>query len=92
MGAKVSEYFEQDIFRINNKLFKMDMISVPFFKLGAMENWGMNAYNLQSGTFSEENKSADTMAMLDKTISHECECQGRLSLNLSEGFVYFPVS
>ena len=71
MGAKILEYFEQEIFRINYTLPKMDMITVPFFKWGAMENWGLNTYSLLSGTFSEEDKSADTMNMLDKTISHE---------------------
>ena len=71
MGAKILEYFEQEIFRINYTLPKMDMITVPFFKWGAMENWGLNTYSLLSGTFSEEDKSADTMTMLDKTISHE---------------------
>ena len=50
----------------------MDMVAVPFFGGGAMENWGMNTYNLvQGGTFSEEDKDTHTMTWFDMTISHE---------------------
>ena len=72
MGANILEYFEQEIFLINYTLPKMDMVAVPFFGGGAMENWGMNTYNLvQGGTFSEEDKDSHTMTWFDTTISHE---------------------
>ena len=71
MGAKILEYFEQEIFLINYTLPKMDLVAVPFFRSGAMENWGMNTYSLETGTFSEEDKSTHTMTWFDMTISHE---------------------
>ena len=72
MGAKILEYLEQEIFLINYTLPKMDMVAVPFFGAGAMENWGMNTYNLYQGSiFSEEDKDIHTMTWFDMTISHE---------------------
>ena len=72
VGAKILEYFEQKIFQINYTLPKMDMVAVPFFRAGAMENWGINTYNLiQGGTFSEKDKNTQTMTWFDMTISHE---------------------
>jgi hypothetical protein len=41
IGAKIMDYFEQKIFRINYSLPKMDFIAVPDMPFGAMEQWGL---------------------------------------------------
>ena len=40
-GIKSLEYFE-DYFGIKYPLSKCDMIAIPDFKFGAMENWGLS--------------------------------------------------
>ena len=42
-AADLLDIFEE-IFGINYALDKMDMVAVPFFKWGGMENWGMSTY------------------------------------------------
>lgn len=39
--AKLSEYMGIDYYQM---LPKMDLVAVPDFDAGAMENWGMNTY------------------------------------------------
>ena len=72
MAATILEHFEQNIFKIDYALTKLDMIAVPLYYFGAMEHWGMNTYAMtQGGAFSEEDKDARTMMSFDQTISHE---------------------
>ena len=42
-AADLLDIFEE-IFGITYTLDKMDMVAVPFFKWGGMENWGMSTY------------------------------------------------
>ncbi|CAG5124611.1 unnamed protein product, partial [Candidula unifasciata] len=44
VGVKITEYFE-DYFGIRYPLPKQDMIAIPHFGFGAMENWGLITYN-----------------------------------------------
>lgn len=39
IGPKVLQYFEKT-FKMEYPLTKMDMIAIPDYSLGAMENWG----------------------------------------------------
>lgn len=43
VGPKILRYFE-DFFQIKFPLPKVDMIALPDFAAGAMENWGLITY------------------------------------------------
>lgn len=43
IGPKILEYYE-DYFKIKFPLPKMDMVALPDFSAGAMENWGLITY------------------------------------------------
>lgn len=43
IGPKILKYYE-DYFKIEFPLPKMDMVALPDFAAGAMENWGLITY------------------------------------------------
>jgi aminopeptidase N len=43
IGPKILKHFE-DFFDIKFPIPKMDMIAIPDFSMGAMENWGLITY------------------------------------------------
>ena len=55
-GAKIMDYLEQ-VFKIEYKLPKMDMVTVPFFPYGAMEEWGLMTFSIYYLQFEEERNS-----------------------------------
>ena len=56
-GAKIMDYFEQ-LFLINYTLPKMDMVTVPFFPWGAMEEWGLMTFGINALQFEEEHSTS----------------------------------
>ena len=73
VGAKMLEHFEQKVFGINYNLPKMDIVAVPKFAAGAMENWGMMTFQAQYAARYQKH----TMRKIfenDGVMAHELVC------------------
>ena len=62
--------FFVDYFAIPYPLTKLDMVAVPDFAAGAMENWGLVTYR-STKILSEENASFEQKKSNARTIAHE---------------------
>ena len=73
----------------------MDMVSIPDFGAGAMENWGLITYRVGDLLFDEKTSGASTKQRVVESVQHELAPQwfGNLGtmdfwdgLRLNEGF------
>ncbi|MDQ3123560.1 MAG: M1 family metallopeptidase [bacterium] len=93
-AVKCLEFYE-DYFGIPYPLEKCDMIALPDFASGAMENWGLITYREQTLLYDPENTSVSTKQYVAMVVAHELAHQwfGNLvtmrwwtDLWLNEGF------
>lgn len=69
-AAKLLAYYE-NLFKINYKLSKLDLIGLPQFVSGAMENWGLITYR-EKFILSDTNKfSVRDLQKIASVIAHE---------------------
>ncbi|OJD17458.1 hypothetical protein AJ78_02429 [Emergomyces pasteurianus Ep9510] len=94
LAAKTLEFYEH-AFDSKFPLPKMDMVAVPDFSAGAMENWGLVTYRIVDVLYDEKTASAATKQRIAETVQHELAHQwfGNLvtmdfwdGLWLNEGF------
>ena len=94
IAIKALEYYE-NYFRISYPLPKLDLIAIPDFDSGAMENWGLITYREAALLFDEKESSVGTKQTVAYIICHEIAHQwfGNLvtmkwwdDLWLNEGF------
>ncbi|KAF8422925.1 peptidase family M1-domain-containing protein [Tirmania nivea] len=94
LAAKTLQFYEET-FASPFPLPKMDMVAIPDFSAGAMENWGLITYRLVDLLFDETTSGANTKQRVAEVVQHELAHQwfGNLvtmdfwdGLWLNEGF------
>ncbi len=94
LAAKTLEFYEKT-FDSKFPLPKMDMVAIPDFSAGAMENWGLVTYRVVDLLFDEKTSGASTKQRVAEVVQHELAHQwfGNLvtmdfwdGLWLNEGF------
>lgn len=74
VGVRTLEFFE-DYFSVKYPLPKLDMIGLPDFSAGAMENWGLITFREQMFYVDPEHSSIDTKQIAAMVIAHEVSHQ-----------------
>lgn len=94
LAARTLAFYEKT-FGIEYPLPKMDMVAVPDFSSGAMENWGLVTYRVVDVLLNEKTSSTSTKERVAEVVQHELAHQwfGNLvtmdfweGLWLNEGF------
>ncbi|ORY48209.1 hypothetical protein BCR33DRAFT_848237 [Rhizoclosmatium globosum] len=70
VGARTLEYFSE-YFNTAYHLSKMDMISIPDFGSGAMENWGLVTYRTETLLCDEKTSTAAAKGAIASMVGHE---------------------
>ena len=94
LAAKTLKFYEE-VFDSKFPLPKMDMIAIPDFSAGAMENWGLVTYRIVDLLLDEKTSGASKKQRVAEVVQHELAHQwfGNLvtmdfwdGLWLNEGF------
>ncbi|KAI9767542.1 MAG: Aminopeptidase 2 mitochondrial [Geoglossum simile] len=94
LAARTLEFYEKT-FDSQFPLPKMDMVAIPDFSAGAMENWGLITYRVVDLLYDEKTSGASTKQRVAEVVQHELAHQwfGNLvtmdfwdGLWLNEGF------
>jgi aminopeptidase N len=70
VGPQILEFFERH-YNVPFPLPKMDMIAIPDFGSGAMENWGLITYRETALLYKEGESSISDREGIVATIAHE---------------------
>ncbi|XP_061673781.1 endoplasmic reticulum aminopeptidase 2 [Syngnathoides biaculeatus] len=70
VAVKMLDFYEE-YFNINYPLPKSDLIAIPDFEMGAMENWGLITYREHGLLFDPQVSSVSDKLWITKVIGHE---------------------
>merc|ERR1712178_321075 len=70
IGPKMLKHFEE-YFDVKYPLPKQDMIAIPDFGAGAMENWGLITYRETSLLYSDTKSSSMSQQWVAIVVAHE---------------------
>lgn len=70
LAARTLDFYETQ-FNSPFPLPKMDMVAIPDFSAGAMENWGLVTYRVVDLLFDENVSSASTKQRVAEVVQHE---------------------
>ncbi|CAL8335416.1 unnamed protein product [Gadus morhua 'NCC'] len=70
VAVKTLDFYEK-YFNINYPLPKQDLIAIPDFESGAMENWGLTTYRETSLLYDPRSSSAQDKLWVTMVIAHE---------------------
>ncbi|XP_023443842.1 endoplasmic reticulum aminopeptidase 2 [Dasypus novemcinctus] len=70
VSLKLLDFYEH-YFDINYPLPKLDLVAIPDFESGAMENWGLITYRETSLLFDPKTSSASDKLWVTRVIAHE---------------------
>ncbi|VFV20387.1 endoplasmic reticulum [Lynx pardinus] len=80
-SLKLLDFYEH-YFGINYPLHKLDLVAIPDFESGAMENWGLITYQKTSLLFDPKTSSVSDRLWVTKVIVHELAHQGACISNI----------
>ncbi|XP_065674673.1 aminopeptidase Ey isoform X2 [Hydra vulgaris] len=70
VGSKILPYFES-FYNVTYPLPKADMIGLPDFAAGAMENWGLMTYRLTALLYDPKESALSNKEYVASVVSHE---------------------
>ncbi|KAL2722861.1 glutamyl aminopeptidase-like [Vespula squamosa] len=70
IAAQAIEYYS-NILNIDYALPKLDLVGIPDFAAGAMENWGLITFRETELIYSEEHSSCENIKSVALTVTHE---------------------
>uniref|UniRef100_A0A9L0SHC4 Aminopeptidase n=1 Tax=Equus caballus TaxID=9796 RepID=A0A9L0SHC4_HORSE len=80
-SLKLLDFYE-NYFDINYPLPKLDLVAIPDFESGAMENWGLITYRETSLLFDPKTSSVSDKLWVTKVVAHELAHQDNYFLDL----------
>lgn len=98
VASRALEYYAETVFKVPYPLKKSDLLAIPDFAAGAMENWGCVTYREARLLINEGTSSTATKKAIARTVCHELAHQwfGNLvtmewwdALWLNEGFARY---
>jgi aminopeptidase N len=71
MTPRILNYFDKEYFKVNYPLPKLDLASIPDFRFGAMENWGLVTFREMYLLYDKDESTTSNKMTICSIIAHE---------------------